>query len=513
MIGKKLIYWIVVLLVSYIILALFAKEVGFLIGFILAIFFGTQATINILANYIVFFLVLAYIIIASIMSYIVKLLLPELLTYESKKVKKKQVKRNNAQALAGILVLIIAVVLILVFLKGNDGSASNQQINQSLTNLPNLNTTSQTSTIPISSTSTVVGVNNKTTITNNTFTNTTKKVKNSYFIYCTGGQIFVNGGPQYSYSNIFQEINTSYYANVSSGGIQKWVKTSSYPTSTYSLPSQERVAPNICTTYNNTEYCVNGYYASLSTNGIGTWRSTSAIPNLSLFPNQALSCIAYNSYIYCVTGFYSNQTYFASLSSNGIGKWSTTTLYPLNLSINSVFCTTNNGEIYCMGGVPNTKIPPNYPTGQWYNVTYYNTWYASLSNSGIGSWSYASASPYDIDPSRCIGNNSSVYCVSTGKSGFPNESTEFTYLYPTGTSLWYSSTSYPVNISIPSCTSINNTMYCIGGATVNSGQYFNARGQSYYSKLSSLGLGSWYQTLNYPLNISSETCMTDSFSS
>ncbi len=192
------------------------------------------------------------------------------------------------------------------------------------------------------------------------------------YIYCIGGS---NTSAQFS--------RTDYYAPISSSAMGPWSATTLYPVGT---------KETTCIAYNGYLYCVGGYnasvvpsrqtfYAPVSSSGINAWTQTTPYPT----PIVAPACVQYGGYIYCVgggnaTSVQSGGVYFAQLSSSGIGVW--TKLSSYGQQVAGVACGAGSGYIYCVGGYNGT-------------VNSREVWYSTISTSSpyIGGWSKTSSYP------------------------------------------------------------------------------------------------------------------------
>ena len=227
-------------------------------------------------------------------------------------------------------------------------------------------------------------------------------VNSTRYIYCIGGQD-TNGGPQ-------SEIYSSSVLSSSSSNISSWTADSNvYPQN------------------------INGQ-----------------------------SCVVYSNYVYCVGGTYNDggddvaSSYYAPLSGNGtIGSWNSTTPYPI--AIDTQYCVASSGYIYCVGG-------NNETDGTNADATPSDSvWYATLSSSGIGTWSHSSAYPNLFFPS-CFASSGYIYCL--GGTDVNNNVVNTVYyaaLSSTGVGAWTGTTAYPNKLDGQSCVISSGYIYCVGG--------------------------------------------------
>ena len=272
-------------------------------------------------------------------------------------------------------------------------------------------------------------------------------------IYCVGGQD-ANGGPR----------NEVYYATLSSSGnITGWTVGST--------PYPQDIFDQSCVTSSGYVYCVGGtndassddtaasYFAQIMPNGTsGAWSSTTSYP----IPVDTEWCAAYSSYIYCVGGYNetdgqsadtvaSSSVWFAPLSSSGIGTWTLTTAYPAGVYLPS--CYAADGYIYCVGGSDANSNPLD------------TTYYASLSPSGVGTWTATAAYPVAASGQACVIASGEILCIGGETSSSPSFTGSVYYapIIPTGgIGSWKAGTSYPL-ASGTDCVALSGSVYCVGG--------------------------------------------------
>ena len=208
-------------------------------------------------------------------------------------------------------------------------------------------------------------------------------------------------------------------------------------------------------------------------------------------------CAASSGFVYCVGGIYNNSgndtasSYFARLDDNGsVGGWQPTTAYPV--PIDSQSCVTWSSRIYCVGG-------NNETTGSESNVAPSSSvWYASLSASGIGSWTKTTSYPSGIFVPACYATGGFVYCIGGSDSnGDPLGTTQFAPLTADGVGAWTVTTTYPVSSVGQACVIATEYIYCVGGET-GGGQSPTFTDMVYYAPISSGGIGAWKQGAGYP---------------
>lgn len=217
-------------------------------------------------------------------------------------------------------------------------------------------------------------------------------------------------------------------------------------------------------------------------------------------------CVNSSSYIYCIGGsdvnggphnsvFTSNPL---SSSSSNISSWTQDpNSYPQ--TVNSPSCVTYSGDVYCVGGTIDDS-------GDDTAATYY----ASLNNGVVGTWTSTTPYPIPIDTESCISSSAYIYCVGgnneTGGSNSAATNSSSVWYAPlssSGIGNWSLTNAYPFGIYYPVCYASEGYIYCIGGANVNN----NAVDTVYYASLSSSGVGAWTLTTAYPTALSSEACV------
>ncbi|MBI3859225.1 MAG: hypothetical protein HY296_03150 [Thaumarchaeota archaeon] len=274
-------------------------------------------------------------------------------------------------------------------------------------------------------------------------------VVSSGYIYCVGGATEANA------------TNAVYYSSLSSSGVPSWTSTTGYPTALSSLS---------CAASSGYIYCVGGefvtgqgssstintsYYGSLSSSGVSSWTTTTSYPSTV----SGQSCVISSGYIYCVGGYngknYTNSVYYAPISSSGVGSWTSTTDYPSTEVGQS--CVASGGYIYCVGGYSGTGYLDS-------------VYYAQLSSSGVSTWTSTTAYPITIDAQSCVASGGYIYCVGGYNSENAYTLTNAVYyasLSSSGVSSWTSTTGYLTNIRYQSCVLLSGYIYCVGGSADN----------------------------------------------
>jgi len=292
-----------------------------------------------------------------------------------------------------------------------------------------------------------------------------------------------------------------------------WVATSAYP---LQAGGNAGVLGQSCVTVSSSIYCVGGedvngaphnstYGATISSSGIGNWTLEQyAYPQSVMFE----SCVSGSIYVYCVGGTHDSKgddvpnSYFAEVGANGLGNWTITSPYPV--ATDSLSCVPSSGYVFCMGG-------ENETSGTNATATESNSvWYASMSPSGLGTWSRTTAYPAGMFFPGCSALGGYIYCLG-GLVGTGTQtavaSSYYAAVSPEGLAQWTESTAYPLQVTAQSCTTASTFLYCVGGIVGASAATSNV----YYSGLSPSGLGSWQQGGNYPASLSTDCVASSSY--
>jgi hypothetical protein len=287
-------------------------------------------------------------------------------------------------------------------------------------------------------------------------------------VYCIGG-IDYNGASR----------NDVYSASVSSTSMGSWVQDSDYP---------ETVGLQSCVSSGGYAYCVGGsyddagddiassYYAPLTSAGLGTWNATTAFP----VAIDSQSCAASSGYVYCIAGenetdgtnatiAASNSAWYAPISSSGIGAWVKTTPYPSAIAFPD--CTASSTDVFCVGGL---DINGNGVS---------DVYYATISASGIGTWTSTTAYPFDDYGQTCVIASGNIICVGGVPNGTSSAS-DSVYSAPistAGVGSWHQAENYPFGVET-ACAVAAGNLYCVGGYQDSSAIAY----QTYYATVASL---------------------------
>ena len=305
-------------------------------------------------------------------------------------------------------------------------------------------------------------------------------------------------------------VGVTYYLQFTSPpSTGPWMATRPYP---LQVNGTAGVLGLSCVASSGTAYCIGGedaashpsdsvYHAPLTSSGIGNWTaSQSPYPEPIMFT----SCVGYSGYVYCVggthtgTGNDTSSSYFAPASNGGLGKWTGTSPYPVTTDSQS--CVAASGQVYCVGGQNETSGSSSSQTDS------NSVWYASLSPSGIGTWSRTTAYPGGVFFPECSTQGGYVYCVGgQSKSGTVVSSAYYASVSANGLGQWTPTSPYPVGTTAQSCAASSTVLYCVGGLVTGG----SATGNLYYAGLSPAGIGSWQQGGGYPTGLATE-CISSS---
>lgn len=136
-----------------------------------------------------------------------------------------------------------------------------------------------------------------------------------------------------------------------------------------------------------------------------------------------------------------------------------------------------------------------------------STYYAPISNAGIGGWNQTTDYPVPIFADGCSISNGYIYCVGSPGLGV-NETTNvsvklayYTGISSSGLNAWAPTTSYPQLLLDGGCSTANNYIYCVGGGNYSDPRY------AYYAPVSSYGIGEWKETTPYPMGLFDAGCV------
>ena len=249
-----------------------------------------------------------------------------------------------------------------------------------------------------------------------------------------------------------------------------------------------------------------------------TGTTNTPVNNTSQYIQQLLNPFGNSTttilYAYCV-GSPSppfNQSYYSKLDFSGAVAWNATTSYPIPFLGGS--CTSTGGTVYCVG---DSMILFSNRTNRSY--------YAGVSQSGIGKWAQTSRYPIPFSLGSCSASNGYIYCVGTLNQ---SDSRDVFYapLTASGIGPWSKTTSYPAPFYGAQCNAYNGYLYCIGDTYLNASailgvtetvnqiladggiSYINPPNESndFYAPISASGVGKWKRINPTPIPIDGGSC-------
>ncbi len=185
----------------------------------------------------------------------------------------------------------------------------------------------------------------------------------------------------------------------------------------------------------------------------------------------------------------------AVLLMSGAGfLYGTTSVAPRTTTISSTTTITKSTTL--------TETSTTVSTATWTETTYLPT----PSTGQPSSWNRTTNYPLNTSGLSCVASGGFVYCVggyneTARESGDPNLFVNRTFYAPLssiGVGKWMRTTDYPVQLYQQSCIAKANYIYCLGGVVALGGQRGGAVGDVYYASLSPSGIGPWKQTTAYP---------------
>jgi hypothetical protein len=179
-----------------------------------------------------------------------------------------------------------------------------------------------------------------------------------------------------------------------------------------------------------------------------------------------------------VTAMYANMSdnitiRFVDTSSSLTSTTSTTSLITTSTTTSTSTTSTipELPYIYCVGNI---------------NETYANrTYYAPISNTGIGTWTSTTDYPTGIMLAGCAINNEHNYIYCFGHSNL----TYYAPISSTGVGAWTNTTVLPGMQVYSGCSIFNSYVYCVG--TIIQNENTTVSGAVYYAPISSTGVGAW----------------------
>ena len=179
------------------------------------------------------------------------------------------------------------------------------------------------------------------------------------------------------------------YARLTPGGITNWT----------SRPILLKLVRGACTVSNTSVYCIGGY----------NYNPALPLKNQTIIPTRASYSAPFNS-------------------SGAVGRFVSTTGYPIGVFGES--CVTSRGYIYCIGGYSNTIISSSQKGALAGTSPISSAYYASFSNGTIGTWKQTNNYPVDALGLHCVSSNSYVYCTGGFEALTGNISINSSYYAP-----------------------------------------------------------------------------------
>jgi hypothetical protein len=141
---------------------------------------------------------------------------------------------------------------------------------------------------------------------------------------------------------------------------------------------------------------------------------------------------------------------------------------------------------------------------------------ATVSPGSLGPWSLTA--DYPLAANDCAGTNAFEICAQqtcVSSSGYvyciggASTSTYFSQLSSTGVGPWARGADYPEPIQSESCAVGGNFVYCVGGRVGGGDGGVTTTANVYYAPLSSAGIGTWTATTPFPHGTVAQYCMID----
>jgi len=181
-----------------------------------------------------------------------------------------------------------------------------------------------------------------------------------------------------------------------------------------------------------------------------------------------------------------------SASAEAPGTWTQTTQYPFDAYATS--CAASSSTIVCVGGYDSSLgTPADVSTVE----------YATLSGSGISSWTATTSYPTTIYVPSCATSGGYIYCVGGAGNGETTDAVYYASVSGSGVGTWVSTTDYPIVIEGESCVISAGYITCVGGTSYDD---TGIASNVYSAPVSSSGVGAWTEQTDYACT---STCLTD----
>lgn len=193
-----------------------------------------------------------------------------------------------------------------------------------------------------------------------------------------------------------------------------------------------------------------------------------------------------SSYVYCVAGFTTGGVNNAYYASlSSSGVSSWTSTTAYPVSNFYHACVTTSNDIYCIGGLSSPST----------------AYYSAVGVNGIGTWTSTTGYPGGYDYGSCVTDGSYVYCLR----GLYTNGVSYAQLTGSGIGSWTSTNTYPLSILYydpQSCAISAGYIYCIGGFDGATNHV-----EAYYAPVYGAGgVGTWSSTTSYPIGLGGISC-------
>ncbi len=144
---------------------------------------------------------------------------------------------------------------------------------------------------------------------------------------------------------------------------------------------------------------------------------------------------------------------------------------------------------------------------------YYSATSISPGSGRLGLWSQTTSYPLFPSDVSCVTTSGYIYCVGGYNGTTPLNGqgdmnrTYFTSVSSAGVGPWKRTMDYPIGIQDESCVTSSGYIYCVGGYAGSANGHNIA--DVYYASLSASGIGQWTKTTTYPYPVEPR-CMADS---
>jgi hypothetical protein len=134
----------------------------------------------------------------------------------------------------------------------------------------------------------------------------------------------------------------------------------------------------------------------------------------------------------------------------------------------------------------------------------------TISPSGMGDWNTEASYPVPIVGQACVAYGGYAYCIGGQHDGEGDDiaSSYYSQMTSTGLGPWESTTAYPVPVDSSTCVASSGYVYCIGGdnETTGTNSTYVQSNTDWYASVSSSGIGTWKETTAYPTGADYPSC-------